>query len=438
MSVIAIHKLKPVQAMAASFLFKHRKVMVMLPRQEGKTELGVRLIHSMMENVSYSSSMMIAKDTPSREKMAKEKFERLFSDSKYKVNTKGVTHKDKKNKAFTMLGSVDKEPDRLRGGTWSLKVWSEVAFAKLQGGETIPMFYEKVLAPTARQTNGYEYYESTPNGLNGWRDLWDNAASIGFKTLRVPMSLLAEMGLISREEYETLKKSFHPDVWQQEYEVDWVTFHGKAYPEYDHENQWAGVPGPDQWQLVVTGIDWGYHPSATCILFAYVKDGIIYVFDEHWAFYENADQSRDKLYRKLESYGVPSFHHVSTGDHEQDRNDALSSFGINVLKADKRSVFGSRMKIKIRLWNKTLIVDPIKCPHLHRELQTATWDDDKDGEIDYEQAPEGHFDAEAALRYLVEEFDKLEKRKPEDNPHELDELSARAYIEARLREQNKD
>src|SRR6476620_10375487 len=81
----------PIQAMAASLLFKHKRLMLALPRQEGgKTELGIRLSHDITRRPFASSCLTLAKDYPSLVKMTREKFMRLFPRDEFTVNTKMV------------------------------------------------------------------------------------------------------------------------------------------------------------------------------------------------------------------------------------------------------------------------------------------------------------------------------------------------------------
>lgn len=424
--MLSFEALKPLQSLVTGLFFKHKKILVMMPRQEGKTELGVRLLEDITKRPFPSASLFLAKDFKSQKKMAAEKLQRIFDKKTFAVNTERVYLLNDPN-SYIVMGSVDKDPDRLRGGTYSFIDWAEVAHAKLEKGETIPNFYEKVLMPTQRKTAGYCYFESTPNGHNGWKDLWENADKLGFKTFKISLSQLLELGLITAEEYEEIKRTTHPDIFNQEYECMWVSFKGHAYPELDANNLWAHMPPPEPWQMIVSGLDWGYDPSATCVLFAYIRDGIIYVFDEIYSTHQQPHDTRDAIDRRLIHYTIPKFQWVCSADHEQDRNDALIDFGLTVGQADKRSVFGSRMKIKERLWNNTLVIDPIKCPFLYKDLQTAVWDGKKDGEIDYDECSWGHYDGEAALRYLIEECAAMEQDEPIRNPHELDPNSAAAW-----------
>lgn len=423
--------LKPIQSLVANFFFKKRRVLLALPRQEGKTELGVRILHDITKRPFTSSSLFLAKDKKSGKKATREKFERIFDKRLFNVNTEHVTLKEHPT-SIIFMDSVDKDPDRIRGGTYSMIHWSEVAFSKIEKGETIMSVYDKVVKPTMSKTNGYALLESTNNGKNGWFDLWSNAKDYGFSTMRFALSDLVYMGLVTPEYYEEMARSTHPDVFRQEYECDWVSFQGKTYNEFDHavhidEN----MPGPEEWMMVVSAIDWGYHPSATCVLFAYVKGGVLHIFDEHYAMMELAALSAENIQRKLQRWGIKQ--HAAVADHEADRNEELTRRNIACGLASKANILGARIGVKELLHFKQIKIHP-RCEYLIKDLDAACWDDKKEGEIDYTQCTWGHFDAEAALRYLVRELSAMERAEPEQNPHSMvDPISAMAHEIQRMR-----
>src|SRR3954470_7753912 len=115
--MLSFKELLPLQAMAASLLFRHRRLMLVLPRQwGGKTELGVRLGHDLMEQKQPHTGLFLAKDQKSGKRATREKFLRVFGTEKYAVNTE-VIRKRSDPRSVINIASVDKDPDRLRGGT---------------------------------------------------------------------------------------------------------------------------------------------------------------------------------------------------------------------------------------------------------------------------------------------------------------------------------
>lgn len=409
--------------MAASLFFKHKRLMLMLPRQYGgKTELGVRLMRNMTQMPFTSSCLCLAKDHPSLKKMTREKFKRLFDEKDFSVNTESVYLK-KFPTSIIYMGSVDKDPDRQRGGTYNMIHWAEVAFSKLEEGVSIDHIWQKVVKPTTEMTDGYALLESTPKGKNGWKDVWDNAKSLRFKTLKVGLDDMVYLGLLSAERYERIESETHPDIFRQEYLVDWVTFQGRVYKEFDEARHVKEIPGPEDWQTTIAAIDWGYNPSATCILFAYVKDDVLHIFDEHYALNELPAITADMIEYKKKIWKINKMALVA--DHDLARNEELRLRGIECNPADKVDVMGARMQLKELFYFNKVIIDP-RCKFLRRDFSAATWHPKKEGELDDTQCTWGHYDGEAASRYLIRELSKVEIEKPIYNPHS-DSVSSAAW-----------
>lgn len=421
------HDLRPLQAMAAALFFKHRRLMLVLPRQYGgKTELNCRLGIDLISRPTTKSALFLAKDHPSAKKATREKFMRLADPRHFAVNTQQVYLKKHKTSVL-FIGSVDKEPDRLRGGTYGYVGWSEVAFSKIEKGETITSVFDKIVKPTLSLQDGYVLLETTLNGQNDFRNLWDNYKEHKFQRLLISLSQMVDMGLISQETYDHEKSQYHPDVFKQEFECEWVSFLGKAYPELTDDHFDPEMPDPEPWQTLLFAIDWGYKPSATCVLFAYVKDGVLNVFDEHYAMEETPIQTAHAIDLRMKRHGGLT---AGVADHEPARNVELTNRGIPAANADKVNVMGARMQIKEMLYFGRIRFHP-RCVMTRRDLDAAAWDHKKDGEIDYSQCSWGHFDGESALRYLVRMLEEAEAQKPEVNPHAAYDTASAAAHEIR-------
>lgn len=395
---LSFQSLRPIQCLVAAEFFKKRHLLLMLPRQEGKTELGIRLIHSLISNSTRSrAALFLAKSKSAGVKATREKFTRIFDESAFKVNTAQVYNKDNPS-AVCFMDSVDKQPSRLRGGTYKLVHWSEVAFSEFEHGVTIEHVLNTSVRPTMRATDGLAYLESTANGKNGWADLWDNAASLGFSTLRVPLSMLVELGLAKREEFEKLQSTMPRLEFLQEYECEFVTFQGIAYEELQNHHIWDRMPNPEPKQTVFAGIDWGWDPSATCVVFAHIVAGRICVFDEIYSLKMTNEELSNAIRLKIQAYDIRRL--VAFGDHDPKSIDELTRFGIPIEPADKTNTLGQRMDIKTLLKQDKIYFHP-RCTYTLRDIQSAPWDLKRHGDIDYKKCSWGHFDGEAALRYLV-------------------------------------
>lgn len=391
-------KLKPIQSLVTSLFFQKRNLLVMLPRQEGKTELGVRLIHSLLSNNSKSrSALFLAKSKSAGVKATREKFSRVFDDKTFTVNTAQVYNK-KHPSLVCYMDSVDKQPARLRGGTYKLIHWSEVAFSEFDHGVNVEHVLNTCIRPTMRAVDGLAYLESTPNGKNGWADLWDNAASLGFSTFKCPLSQLVEMNLSSREEFERLQSTMPRLEFLQEYECQFVSFQGIAYEELQSHHVWERMPSPSPSHTVFSGIDWGWDPSATCVLFSYISQGRICVFDEIYSKKMTNAELAKAINEKMHVYDIRKF--MAFGDHDPKSIDELQRFGIPIEPADKTNTLGQRMDIKTLFKQDKLYIHP-RCVFTLKDMQTAPWNPKVHGDIDYKKCGWGHFDAEAAMRYMI-------------------------------------
>lgn len=400
--------LKPLQSMIAGVFLREKRIMLMLPRQEGKTEFGVRVTRSVLHNPVSRNCLFLAKDKPSLKRMSAEKFQRLFPKEQFEVNTAQVYNKKNKS-CVAWMESVDKEPDRLRGGTYFYIHWAEVAFSNIEKGYTVNDVYQRVIAPTLRQTNGFVLMESTPNGKNGWFEMWGKAPEMGFKTISISLSQMAEMGLCPRDDYDKLKSETHPDVFDQEYECKFVSFTGRIYHELKQSHIIGTIPSPEPWQQVCLAIDWGF-TAATCVLFLYVRDGYLCVFDEIYGKEMLLDEVAEKIKQKLVDHNIHKV--AAVADHDPKNIKELNLRGIPCGLADKVNVLGARLQIKESLFKNRLLIHP-RCKMLVRDLEAAEWDPKKPEEIDESKCTWGHFDAEAALRYGIRQYDGFEVAKPQ-------------------------
>lgn len=411
--------------MAAALFFKHRRLMLVLPRQfGGKTELSCRLAVDLISRPSTKSAMFLAKDRKSAKRATREKFIRLCDKSLFEVNTEQIYLK-KNRSSVLFIESVDKDPDRLRGGTLAGLFWSEVAFSKIENGETIMSVFDKVMQPTLTLQSGYALLETTLNGKGEFYDIWEAHKEYGFHRLRVGLDTMLDLGLVSREDYEEAERTTHPDVFRQEYLCHFVSFAGRAYPEFNESHVDAEMPDPEPWQSVFFGIDWGYSPSATAVLFAYVKDGILNVFDEHYQMHETpifTAEAIDKTRKRLDLTRI-----TGVADHDPARIAELTMRGIECANADKVNTMGARMQIKEALYFDRIKIHP-RCEYLIKDLENAVWHAKKDGELDDSACSYGHWDSESALRYLIRSLGEVEAEKPDTNPNAaFDTASAVAH-----------
>lgn len=400
-----LKEIYPIQALVVSQLLRKRRLLLMLPRQEGKTEIGIRIIHDMLSTDNTVQALFLAKSKTAAKKASREKFNRIFPKEFWRVNTQNVINRKNPN-AICFIDSVDKEPDRMRGGTYNFIHWSEVAFSKFEHGVTHDDVINKILIPTFRKTNGFFLLESTSNGENGWKEMWDSAESFGASTLKVSLSMLLEMGLVSRFDYDKIKAETHPLVFLQEFECEFVKFAGKIYSEFEPDFMVQEFDIPYSLDTVGVAIDWGFI-DATCMLAAFIYDNTIWIFDEIYVKKTLLEEFAVSLHDKIVIWNCKKY--VAVADHEPDRIAELHKRKIACSNADKSNVLGVRLQIKELFWRDKIRIHP-RCRYLIKDLSAMSWDKNKESkreDADYSECTWGHYDAEAAFRYLIRNLSNI-------------------------------
>lgn len=94
-------------------------------------------------------------------------------------------------------------------------------------------------------------------------------------------------------------------------------------------------------------------------------------------------------------------------DHDPARIEELHRRGIPCGNAAKANVLGNRIQIKELLWKNEIVIHP-RCKHLIMDLKSMEWDSKtKREDANYSKCTWGHYDAEAALRYLIRELSEI-------------------------------
>lgn len=419
---------KPIQSLVAAQFFKHRHVMVMLPRQEGKTELGVRLMRSLITPEHQTrQGLFLAKSKTSLKKMSSEKFKRLFDDQIFEVNTEVIYNK-KNQFSKVFIDSVDKDTNKLRGGTYHLIHWAEVAFSELQLGMTVHDVHSKILKWTLKETNGMSYYESTANGDNGWKEMWlDYDRYPDFKRICYSGSQLVDMGLMEQSFFDDMKSKTPRLEFEQEVECKFVTFTGRAYEEFKEHHIWNEMPGPNGAQ-VFFAIDWGWEPSATCVLFGFNYKGRICIFDEIYSQHLLNSDLMALIQDKFNFWKCDKV--MGVGDHDPKSIQELLNAGIPVGLCDKVNVLGNRMEVKTLFKQNNLYIHP-RCSFVIKDLNNAVFHAKKnDGSLDDGKCKWGHWDGESTLRYLIRMFAAHKEQEYIPLASNLDEKSLRESIYA--------
>jgi len=416
---IAWCELNAVQLAALHRLLRVKLFACMMPRQVGKTHLGIWMIRQVMRQDTNAMSMFLAKDYPSIQRNTQDKFLKLFPGEEFNVNSRGVSHHNpsqESQRGACYLSGVDKNPHKIRGGTMSLVHWSEVAFSQFQKGESFKTIHQTVVLPMISRTDGYYFMESTPHGSNFWKEFWedDDDMGKGFTKVVFPLEMCIALGAITRRQADAMESAMHPDVFKQEMLCMFVSFTGKLYSEYDPSRHHAYIE-PEAHERVILGIDIGHTAGFSC-LFGLWRGKNFYVFDQIYQKGLRIGQMVDLIEKRMEQWKIPRDRYTSYTDHDPEMLAELQQRRIKVDLADKLDPFACRMAIKEGLHFGTIQLNPLRCQELDKEFDAATWSTTRADEMDERGDPNGgHWDSEASMRYIYR-GSKVQLERPEEMP----------------------
>lgn len=425
----AMTELNVPQLVTVKMLAKHKLVAIMMPRQVGKTHVNVWMVREVMRQNSNAQCAFLMKDYPSIMRATREKFAKLFDPNEFKISSiNGITHHNisqEANRGACFLTGVDKSPDKIRGGTMAYVGWSEVAFAKFETGTNFEDMQQQIILPMVSRTRGMIMMESTPNGSNFWRTFWENPG--GFKCIRFGLDFCIDTGALSRETVDFMQANMHPDVFKQEMECEFVAFTGRIYSEFSELNR-ENIPPPEPHEYVVVGVDIGFSGSNSAAIFGVWRDGILCVFDQIYVAGHRHDELAHLIDQRMQFHKVRKENYSCYTDVDEELLEEMNTRGMKVTYADKLDTFACRLSIKEALYLKKILVSPIHCKELIAEVLQATWSEKKIDDMEYSGDPNnGHYDSEAAFRYLWRGA-KLERERPESVPEHAKEDPNSAMI----------
>lgn len=419
----AFAELNAVQLAVLRAIQVYKLLALMLPRQVGKTHLGIWMIREVMRQDTNAQTMFLAKDFPSIKRNTQEKFLKLFPGEEFNVTTAGVNHHNPaqdRNRGACFLSGVDKNPHKIRGGTMAMVHWSEAAFSKFEGGSSFRDVHQTVVLPTLSRTQGYYLIESTPFGSNFWKEFWEDGDDLGkgFTKIVFPLELCIALGAITRAQADFMEGSMHPDVFRQEMLCQFVSFMGKIYTDYDEERHDCAVE-PEPHERVILGIDIGHTAGFSCLFAVWRTEGDkkrLYIFDQIYQKGLRIGQMVNAIEERIAYWKIPKENYSAYTDHDVEMVEELTSRHIKVTLADKIDPFACRLAIKEGLYLDGVRVNRRRCSWLNKELQAAAWSEKKADEMDERGDPNaGHWDSEASLRYLYR-GSKLENERPDEAP----------------------
>jgi phage terminase large subunit len=185
---------------------------------------------------------------------------------------------------------------------------------------------------------------------------------------------------------------------------EWGISEGKIFNNYEAMSFPFDRENIDSSEILA-GCDWGYnHP--TCLTLSYIKDNILYTFDELVA-YESTNTEFIKLVEEFDF--ISKNQRVIYDSEDPARGKEFINHGYSFIGAKKGKGSVLRTIDYIKSFDRWY-VDSDRCPRLMQELEQYAWRKDKDGNP-MDEPIAIMDDAISAVRYSIEHLAHM-KGKP--------------------------
>jgi hypothetical protein len=292
--------------------------------------------------------------------------------------------------------------DSLRGVGLDFVVMDE--FADCQ-----PDAWNLVLRPTLSDTGGHALFLGTPRGHDHLHSLWSKGQDEGEPDWQSWQFTTLEGGNVSEEEIEAARRELGQEVFDQEYCASFVVFAGRAYYPFTRATHCAPLTYRPEAPLCLS-FDWNVEPGVCCVSQEMTLPngeqgtGVI---GEVWI---PRNSTTPAVCRKIiQDWGkhpgpIHCFGDATGGARGSAR---VQGSDIDLMKNELRPVFGNRLQFRIPASNPPervrinamnsrlrsaagvvkLMVDPVKAPHVVKDLEGVQLLDGGSGEINKKTNP---------------------------------------------------
>lgn len=275
------------------------------------------------------------------------------------------------------------KPERIEGIAWTGGGIDEIANIKPNAWQENIYPALNTYNPTNPDYQAWCWLLGVPEGLNHYYEMAQYAQNSGDPLWGLFHWKSSE--ILPPERIEALKRSMSALQFRQEFEASFETASGRIYQDYNKHNTTIEEIYPHE-QLSWCH-DFNYTPMSSAI--GVVRDNDVYYLDEivltsaitRESALEFVDRYKDHQNRKLLIFGDPAGRAGEKHGHESDyteMEDVLRqngwSFDRRVKKqhpAIKDRQNALRRKICTASGERTLFVNPNKCPYVHKGLSTV-------------------------------------------------------------------
>ena len=156
-----------------------------------------------------------------------------------------------------------------------------------------------ILRPTLADTKGKALFAGTPKGLNWFYELFRNGQDKDNEDWNSYQYTTLDGGWVDEDEIEQARRDLDKKTFQQEFEATFENFQGVIYNSFDINHNIKDISLPEDETIIHIGIDFNLDPmSAVC---SFIKDNIIFVFDEIKIWSSNTDELVDEIHNRFKN-----------------------------------------------------------------------------------------------------------------------------------------
>lgn len=275
------------------------------------------------------------------------------------------------------------QPQRMEGVYWAGGIVDEIADTKEEAWpENIAPALD-TYNPSAPNARAWAWLIGVPEGLNHYYDIAEYAKSSGDPQWKLYTWKSAD--ILPDDVIEAAKRRMSPRQYRQEYEASFETAAGRIYEDYGPENATQEVIQPHE--PLIWFHDFNYSPLSSGI--AVLRGDNVFVLDEIILFSaisrqsatEFVDRYRNHGNKKVLVYGDPAGRAGEKHGHFSDYTEMEHILRQNQWTVERRVREAApairdrqnavRAKINSANGLRSLFVNPIKCPFLHKGLSTV-------------------------------------------------------------------
>jgi hypothetical protein len=314
-------------------------------------------------------------------------------------------------------------PDSLRGPAPNHVVVEEAAMQQAE-------VWHEVVRPNLTAKIGSAEFITTPKGFNWFKDLEDKARLLiqaGSKDWSVFHFTIYDNPHISREEIELARKECDSKaVWDQEYMAKYESSVGRVFSAFSDERHCDAITLPTTRFETYRAVDYGMRDDTAC-LWAYIRGNKLMVYREHLQSDTPASVQAKLILNKTTDIENVQMNAISHDAAKQDSDMRgltvkwhFENAGMRPMYLSSRDKKGSRHMIQTLINEDRLVIDPVACPKLRKQVLAYEWKDTL-----MEKTVDGKDDAVDALHYLVELLQfKLFLNRPKSEEKSMAEIWA--------------